>query len=405
MDKADTASLQELAKLFLKLGTISFGGPAVHIAMMEDEVVQQRQWLTREQFLDLVGATNLIPGPNSTEMAIHIGYLYAGWRGLLVAGVCFILPATLITAGLAWLYVTYGSIPQLAPLLAGIKPVAIAIIFNALWRLGKKAIKTYKLLLIAVAVAIAVLALHLSEVVALLAGGLLGMFWLQRDTKEGSLPPHLHTYLLMGTTFGTLLKAAAVSGATVVSSAIAPVSLWELGWFALKVGSVLFGGGYVLIAFLQAGLVQEYGWLTQQQLLDAIAIGQFTPGPVSSTLTFVGYVIAGFPGAVVATAGIFLPAFGFVVLLNPMIPRLRSSRWMSQFLDAVNVSALSLMAVVTLQLGAQTFLLPDSPYLNFGQLAIALIAAVLAIRFQVSAVWLVLGAALVSWGLFAIGLS
>ncbi len=400
----NAARLQELAQLFLKLGTISFGGPAAHIAMMEDEVVQRRQWLTREQFLDLVGATNLIPGPNSTEMAIHVGYLYAGWLGLFVAGVCFILPAALITAGLAWLYVTYGSVPQLAPLLAGIQPVAIAIIFNALWRLGQKAIKTSKLLVIAIAVAIAVLALHLSEIVALLAGGVLGMLWLQKDTKDGALPPHFHTYLLMGTTCGTLLKAA-VTGATVVSSAIAPVSLWELGWFSLKIGSVLFGGGYVLIAFLQGGLVQEYGWLTQQQLLDAIAIGQFTPGPVSSTLTFVGYVIAGFPGAVVATIGIFLPAFGFVALLNPMIPRLRSSRWMSQFLDAVNVSALALMAVVTLQLGAQTFLLPESPYLNFGQLAIALVAAVLAIRFKVNAVWLVLGAGLVSWGLFAIGLS
>lgn len=404
MNTAKAARLQELAQLFLKLGAISFGGPAAHIAMMEDEVVQRRQWLTREQFLDLVGATNLIPGPNSTEMAIHVGYLYAGWLGLFVAGVCFILPAALITAGLAWLYVTYGSVPQLAPLLAGIQPVAIAIIFNALWRLGQKAIKTSKLLVIAIAVAIAVLALHLSEIVALLAGGVLGMLWLQKDTKDGSLPPHFHTYLLMGTTCGTLLKAA-VAGATVVSSAIAPVSLWELGWFSLKIGSVLFGGGYVLIAFLQGGLVQEYGWLTQQQLLDAIAIGQFTPGPVSSTLTFVGYVIAGFPGAVVATIGIFLPAFGFVALLNPMIPRLRSSRWMSQFLDAVNVSALALMAVVTLQLGAQTFLLPESPYLNFGQLAIALVAAVLAIRFKVNAVWLVLGAGLVSWGLFAIGLS
>lgn len=400
----NAARLKELAQLFLKLGTISFGGPASHIAMMEDEVVQRRQWLTREQFLDLVGATNLIPGPNSTEMAIHVGYLYAGWLGLFVAGVCFILPAALITAGLAWLYVTYGSVPQLAPLLAGIQPVAIAIIFNALWRLGQKAIKTSKLLVIAMAVAIAVLALHLSEIVALLAGGVLGMLWLQKDTKDGSLPPHFHTYLLMGTTCGTLLKAA-VAGATAVSSAIAPVSLWELGWFSLKIGSVLFGGGYVLIAFLQGGLVQEYGWLTQQQLLDAIAIGQFTPGPVSSTLTFVGYVIAGFPGAVVATIGIFLPAFGFVALLNPMIPRLRSSRWMSQFLDAVNVSALALMAVVTLQLGAQTFLLPEFPYLNFGQLAIALVAAVLAIRFKVNAVWLVLGAGLVSWGLFAIGLS
>ena len=394
MNNSAPNRLGELAKLFFKLGVIGFGGPAAHIAMMEDEVVKRRLWLTSEHFLDLLGATNLIPGPNSTEMAIHVGYIYAGWLGLIVAGVCFILPAVLITAGFAWVYVAYGSLPQVAPLLYGIKPVVLAIILNALWRLGKKAVKTRKLLVIAVGVVALLLLLKLDEAIALLIGGLLGMVWL-RTTDGDKLPGDQANLLIASLTTGATLKATGAVGASVATTSAATVPLWQLGWFFLKIGSVLFGGGYVLVAFLQGGLVQEYGWLTQQQLLDAIAIGQFTPGPVLSTATFIGYIIAGVPGAIVSTVGIFLPSFVFVAMLNPLIPRLRASKWTRAFLDSVNVSSVALMAVVTLQLGAATLTVPEAPFVDFLAVAIAIVSAILAIRFSLNAAWLVLGAALI----------
>ena len=393
MNKSVPSRLAELAKLFFKLGVIGFGGPAAHISMMEDEVVKRRNWLTSEHFLDLVGATNLIPGPNSTEMAIHVGYIYAGWLGLIVAGICFILPAVLITAGFAWIYVLYGSVPQVMPLLYGIKPAVLAIIFNALWRLGKKAVKTRKLLIIALGVAALVLLLKLNETIALLMGGFLGMLWLLIPDKY-NLPEDKANLLVGSITIGATLKATAASVTTVSA---ANISLWQLGWFFLKVGSVLFGGGYVLIAFLQGELVDQLHWLTQQQLLDAIAIGQFTPGPVLSTSTFIGYIIAGVPGAIVATVGIFLPSFFFVAALNPLIPRLRASKWTRAFLDAVNVSALALMAVVTLQLGFATLIISKPPFVDFLAVAIALVSAVLAIRYNINAAWLVLGAAVIGW--------
>ncbi len=361
--------------------------------MMEDEVVKRRNWLTSEHFLDLVGATNLIPGPNSTEMAIHVGYIYAGWLGLIVAGICFILPAVLITAGFAWLYVIYGSVPQVMPLLYGIKPAVLAIIFNALWRLGKKAVKTRKLLIIALGVAALVLLLKLNETIALLIGGFLGMLWLLIPDKY-NLPEDKANILVGSITIGATLKATAASVTTVSA---ANISLWQLGWFFLKVGSVLFGGGYVLIAFLQGELVDQLHWLTQQQLLDAIAIGQFTPGPVLSTSTFIGYIIAGVPGAIVATVGIFLPSFFFVAALNPLIPRLRASKWTRAFLDAVNASAIALMAVVTLQLGFATLIISKPPFVDFLAVAIAIVSAVLALRYNINAAWLVLGAALIGW--------
>ncbi|MDP8965315.1 MAG: chromate efflux transporter [Cyanobacteriota bacterium] len=394
MNNSAPSRLGELAKLFFKLGVIGFGGPAAHIAMMEDEVVKRRRWLTSEHFLDVLGATNLIPDPNSTEMAIHVGYIYAGWLGLIVAGVCFILPAVLITAGFAWIYVAYGSLPQVAPLLYGIKPAVLAIILNALWRLGKKAVKTRKLLVIAVGVVALLLLLKLDEAIALLIGGLLGMVWLGTTDRE-NLPGDKANFLIASLTTGATLKATGAVGASVATASAATVPLWQLGWFFLKIGSVLFGGGYVLVAFLQGGLVQEYGWLTQQQLLDAIAIGQFTPGPVLSTATFIGYIIAGVPGAIISTVGIFLPSFVFVAMLNPLIPRLRTSKWTRAFLDSVNVSSVALMAVVTLQLGAATLTVPEAPFVDFLALAIAIVSAILAIRFSINAAWLVLGAALI----------
>lgn len=397
MNNTTLSRLNELAQLFFKLGVIGFGGPVAHIAMIEDEVVKRRQWLTREHFLDLIGATNLIPGPNSTEMAIHVGYIYAGWLGLIVAGICFISPAVLITGGFAWVYVAYGTLPQVAPILYGIKPVVLAVVINALWGLAKKAVKTRKLLVIALAVVVLLLVLKLNEVIALLIGGLLGMIWLRGGNKK-TPPAEQANFLIASLTTGATLKATVASAAVATAGIATNVPLWQLGWFFLKIGSVLFGGGFVLVAFLQGELVGEYGWLTQQQLLDAIAIGQFTPGPVLSTATFIGYVIAGIPGAIVSTLGIFLPSFVFTAALNPLVPRLRSSTWTSAFLDAVNVSAVALMLVVTLQLAAATLTLPKAPFLDFLAVAIAIISAVLAIRFRINAAWLVLGGAVIGWG-------
>ncbi len=403
MNNSASGHLGTLAKLFLKLGVIGFGGPAAHIAMMEDEVVKRRQWLTREHFLDLLGATNLIPGPNSTEMAIHVGYIYGGWLGLIVSGACFIVPSVLITAAFAWFYVAYGTLPQVAPLLYGIKPAVLAIVLDALWRLGKKAVKTRKLLIIALGVVALTLFLRLDEVIALLIGGLVGMVWLRTGDKD-DLPEDKANLLIASLTTGTALKATASVGASVAAvSTSATIPLWQLGGFFLKIGSVLFGSGYLLVAYLQGGLVQEYGWLTQQQLLDAIAVGQFTPGPVLSTATFIGYIIAGIPGAIVATVGIFFPSFVFVAALNPLIPRLRASKWTSAFIDSVNVSAVALMAVVTFQLGTATLTVPEAPFVDFLAGAIAIVSAVLAIRFNISAAWLVLGAALIGWGASLLG--
>ncbi|MTJ48541.1 chromate efflux transporter [Dolichospermum sp. UHCC 0259] len=395
MNNLSLNRLTEVAQLFLKLGIIGFGGPVAHIAMIEDEVVKRRQWVTQEHFLDLLGATNLIPGPNSTEMAIHIGYIYAGWLGLIVAGICFISPAVLITGLLAWIYVHYGTLPQVAPLLYGIKPVVLVIIINAIWGLGKKAIKTRKLLIIAVIVGLITGIAKVNEVIALFLGGILGMIWL-RSSNQNNL-------MIIGLTTGTFLQTTTTIN-TAINNHLA-VPLWQLGLFFLKVGSMLFGGGYLLIAFLQGGLVEEYGWLTQQQLLDAIAIGQFTPGPVLSTATFIGYVIAGFPGAIVATLGIFIPSFLLVAALNPFINTIRNSAWTKPFLDAVNVSAVALMVITTIQLGIATLILPKTYYVDFFSLGISLTSAVLVIRYRINAAYLILGGAMISWGAVIFGYS
>lgn len=362
--------LPTLARLFFKLGVIGFGGPAAHIAMLEDEVVARRGWMTRETFLDLVGATNLIPGPNSTEMTMHVGYMRAGWRGLIVAGMCFILPAAVSVGLLAWLYVQYGTRPEALPYLTGIHAAVLAVILGALWRLGRSAVKSVFLGLLGAGV-LAALAAGLGPLVALLAGGVLGMILLA-TRRTSTLPFHLWPVVPVA-----LLQGVAVPG----------VSLWKLGLFFLKVGAVLYGSGYVLIAFLENGLVHDYGWLTQQQLLDAVAFGQFTPGPVLTTATFIGYLVAGVPGAVVATVAIFAPSFLFVALLNPVIPRLRQSRWAGAFLDAVNVSAVALMTFVTFQLGRATLTDPV-PWLIFA------LAAVAVLRFRVNAAYIVLAGAL-----------
>ena len=372
---SDTRRLGELFRLFAKLGFVAFGGPAAHIAMLEDEVVSRRGWMGRQHFLDLVGATNLIPGPNSTEMVMHVGYERAGWKGLCVAGASFILPAVLLTGLAAWAYVTWGSLPAVEPFLVGIKPAVLVLIVAALWKLGRKAITGWELGMLAAGVAVAAL-IGVSEILALLGGGLLGMLILHRRAERSTTAERWLPLLLQSTG-----PAAAAAGTT------ATVSLWKLGWFFLKVGSVLYGSGYVLIAFLEGGLVQEHGWLTQAQLLDAVAIGQFTPGPILSTSTFIGYVIEGVPGAVVATVGIFLPAFLFVGILNPLIPRLRSSAWMSAFLDAVNAAAVALMLAVSVDIGVQVLLSAET-------IVVCAVAAVAVFRFRLGSVWVIIGGAL-----------
>ncbi len=396
---SDPSRLGELARVFLKLGVVAFGGPAVHIAMMEDEFVDRRGWIERQHFLDLVGATNLIPGPNSTEMTMHVGYERAGGPGLAVAGSCFILPAVLITGVLAWAYVRFGSLPAVSPFLYGIKPAVIAVILGAVWRLGKQAVRGWRLAVVGLATGAAVLG-GVGEVSALLAGGVVGALWLRwsgrgLSTTARSWIPLV--FLKRGEVAGGLIATGgtAVTAAGAAAVGATGVSLWKLFLFFLKVGAVLYGSGYVLVAFLEGGLVHGYGWLTDGELLDAIAIGQMTPGPVLSTSTFIGYLVQGVPGALLATVGIFLPSFLFVLVLNPLIPRMRESVWLSAFLDAVNVAAVALMAAVTIELGRSTLV-------AWPAWVIALVSAVLALRFRVNAAWLVVGGALLGWALPAL---
>ncbi len=375
--------LGELSGFFLKLGFIAFGGPAAHIALMEAEVVRRRGWLSREQFLDLLGAANLIPGPSSTEMAIYIGLVRAGWRGLIVAGTCFILPAALIVLALAMAYVRYGALPQVVWLLYGVKPVIIAIVAQALWSLGSKAVKGP----LTAAVGIAVMAgsfLGGNVVLLLFVAGLFVMAVsnLQRVSAGGVVGGAVAVPILFGTT--------PASAALTAAGPSLPVSLWSLTLFFLKVGSILFGSGYVLLAFLRADLVQHWGWLSDRQLINAIAVGQFTPGPVFTTATFIGYVVAGYPGAILATLGIFLPSFLLVAASYPVIPRLRRSSWAAGFLDGVNVASLGLMAAVSWQLGRAA--LVDGVTVVLG-----LVAALAVFTLRMNSAWLVLGGGAVGW--------
>jgi chromate transporter len=361
-----------LAAVFLKLGLVGFGGPAAHVAMMEDEVVRRRAWLGRERFLDLLGATNLIPGPNSTEMAIHLGYLRAGWPGLVVAGTCFIAPAFAIVFGCAWAYVRFGTLPAAAGLLYGVKPVIIAVVVQALWGLGRAASRTRAIATVGLA-SIAAVAAGVHELVVLFGAGAV-LAGARRARDAGA----------RGTVHGLLAPLPVAAAGT--TAAAVPFGLLPLSLFFLKVGSILFGSGYVLLAFLHADLVERWGWLTEAQLLDAVAVGQVTPGPVFTTATFIGYVLAGAPGAALSTVGIFLPAFVFVALSGPLVPRIRRSPVAGAFLDGVNVASVALMAVVTARLARVAIV--DVP-----TLLLALAGTVLLIRFRVGSPWLVLGAA------------
>ncbi len=369
------ARLREVALVFLRLGLTGFGGPAAHIGMMEELVVRRRGWVTHEEFLDLLAAVNLIPGPNSTEMAIHLGHRRAGWPGLVMGGVCFVLPAFLIVLGLAWLYVRFGQLPRTAGLLYGVKPVLIVIIAQALWHLAGKALKNGWLAGIAAAAVVGDL-IGLNEMAVLALAGCLGIA--ASDFRRRAVK--------VGAGLLALTSAPAVPISVGVVAAAAPFTLAGLGLFFLKVGAVLFGSGYVLIAFLQADLVERWHWLTQTQLLDAVAVGQVTPGPLFTTATFIGYVLGGVPGAVVGTLGIFLPSFVFVALSGPLIPKLRRWPAAAAFLDGVVAASLALMAVVTWQLG-RVALVDGVTWLLAGAAAVALL------RYQVNSMWLVLGAA------------
>ena len=374
-----TVSLTDLAKLFLRLGLTAFGGPAAHIAMMRHEVVERRQWLTDKDFLDLLAATNLIPGPNSTEMAIHLGYKHGGKAGLIVAGTCFILPASLIVAAIAWAYVQYGDTPQLDWLMYGIGPVVIAIIAQALVKLGRSAITQIPHALLGTAVLVLALS-GTNELLLLMIGAVIGL--LMTTGRWVGMTAIL-------TSLVTATQAIYLSAQTVTAEAV-PFTLTRLTLFFAKVGSILFGSGYVLVAFLRADLTERWGWLTDQQLIDAVTIGQITPGPVFTTATFIGYLLGGWSGAVLATLAIFIPGFIFVALSQPLIPKLRNSRPLSGVLDGIVVASFGLMAAVTWQL-AQTL------FIDIHTAIIGLVTLVILMTWKPNSTWLILAGATVGW--------
>lgn len=375
MESPQLQKLKEVALLFLKLGFTSFGGPAAHTAMMHSEIVQRRKWLTDQEFLDFIGATNLIPGPNSTEMAIHVGFLQAGWLGLIIAGLCFITPAMLIVLALAWVYVRFGSTPQAQWLLYGIKPVVIAIIVQAIWSLGKKAAKTLPLAVAGLVILALYFFFHVNEILLLFSGGLVIMLFtnLQRLRSES----------LKGIFIPPLFEINSITIDTVLS---VPYNLTVLFLTFLKIGAILYGSGYVLFAFLHADFVTRLGWLTDQQLIDAIAVGQVTPGPLFTSATFIGYILGGVPGGLLATLGIFLPSFVFVAISNPLIPKMRSSVWVGSFLDGINIASLSLMTAVTFQLGQASLI--DLPTILMSVITLGLL-----LRFKLNSTWLIAGGA------------
>ena len=397
-----TAPLRELAALFLRLGVTAFGGPAAHIAMMRDEVVDRRGWLSDKEFLDLVAATNLIPGPNSTELAIHLGYRRGGLAGLALAGVCFILPAALVVGCIAWAYARYGTTPQVGWLMYGIGPVVIAIVAQALVKLGQAALSRWAYAPLGAAALVAALA-GVNELAVLAAGGGLGLALAMRPSGPGrsaavlawltALPAAL-AHLLRGAAAAAsqagATAGAAAGGLAAATVAAVPFTLSGLTLFFLKVGSVLFGSGYVLLAFLRADLVERWGWLTDQQLIDAITVGQVTPGPVFTTATFIGYLLGGWAGATLATAAIFAPGFFFVAVTQPLIPRLRASRPLGGCLDGVVAASLGLMAAVTWQLARAAVVdLPTA--------LIVIAAAVALFRWRPNSTWLILGGAAAGW--------
>lgn len=371
----------EVLAYFFRLGCIAFGGPAAHVALMRRELVVQRAWLTDQQFVDMLGAANLIPGPNSTEMTMHIGYHRARWGGLWLGGAGFILPAVVIVLAFAWAYVRYGDTPAGEGILGGVGPVVLAIIIQAIWGLRRAALKSPVTIAVAAGVLAAVL-LGLNEIVALFAGAGAVLLW-----ELGCKARHWR--------WVALPLASPVPLLAQTSDVSAPTAGGIFLVF-LKVGAVLYGSGYVLVSFLQSELVDSRGWLTKQELLDAISVGQFTPGPLFSSATFAGYVMGGWDGALAATAGIFLPSFLFVMVTAPFVTRLRQMWWTAAFLDGANAAALALMALATISLGRESL---DNPF----SLVLFAVAAVVLVRWSPNSAWLVLvgaglGVARELWG-------
>ncbi len=366
----ERTNLGEVAFVFLKLGVTAFGGPAAHVAMMENELVRRRRWLSHERLLDLLGAATILPGPSSSELAVFIGFERAGWLGLVVAGLGFVVPAALIVAAIAWAYVRFGSLPQFGGVLYGVKPVVIAIVVDALRGLAPKAIKSKALGALA-ALACVASALSVEPLLVLLGAGAIALLATRRETK-----PDARTAFML----------PVVGGVAATASAVVPFSLLALFLVFVKIGATVFGSGYVLLAFLRRDLVDRLHWLTESQLLDAVAIGQVTPGPVFTSATFIGYVVGGPAGAFLATVGIFLPGFLLVAATRPLVARIRGSRVAGAFLDGVNVAALALMAVVSVQLARTALVDPMT-------VALAVASALLLVRFKVNTTWLVLGGA------------
>ncbi|MGS4344033.1 chromate efflux transporter [Myroides odoratus] len=374
--KQGEVSLKEIIKVFTKLGIIGFGGPAAHIAMMREEVVVKRKWMDEQHFLDLLGATNLIPGPNSTEMAIHIGYDKAGWKGLIIAGLCFILPAVFLTGVLAYFYKNYGELPQVQPFIYGIKPAIIAIILGAVFPLAKKSIKSLFLAFIGLIVLVASL-FGTNEIILMFGAGFLAyiVFYIN-TTKRSTLQSFLPLPFLL----------------TIQNTLFTNTNM-QLFWIFLKIGAILYGSGYVLFAFLDTELVQK-GLLTKEQLIDSIAVGQFTPGPVFSSVTFIGFQINGLSGAILSTVAIFLPSFILVALLNPLMKKLRNSKGVSVFLDAVNVASVALIVAVCITMTRDVLL-------NWQTLVITLLSGILVFKFKkVNSAFIVLVGALLGYLLF-----
>ncbi|MEC4094752.1 chromate efflux transporter [Myroides odoratimimus] len=374
--KQGEVGLKEIIQVFIKLGIIGFGGPAAHIAMMREEVVVKRKWMDEQHFLDLLGATNLIPGPNSTEMAIHIGYDKAGWKGLIIAGLCFILPAVFLTGVLAYFYKNYGELPQVQPFIYGIKPAIIAIILGAVFPLAKKSIKSLFLAFIGLIVLVASL-FGTNEIILMFGAGFLAyvVFYIN-TTKRSTLQSFLPLPFLLS-----------------IQNTLFTNTNMQLFWIFLKIGAILYGSGYVLFVFLDTELVQT-GLLTKEQLIDSIAVGQFTPGPVFSSVTFIGFQINGLSGAILSTVAIFLPSFILVALLNPLMKKLRNSKGLSVFLDAVNVASVSLIVAVCITMTRDVLL-------NWQTLVITLLSGILVFKFKkVNSAFIVLAGALLGYILF-----
>jgi chromate transporter len=378
MDRLSRSSLGELATVFLKLGTIGFGGPAAHIAMLEAEIVTRRRWISQTQFLDLVGVTNLIPGPSSTELAIYIGYLRAGWWGLIIAGVCFIVPAMAIVWGLAIGYDRVQDLPQAVAIFASVKPVVVVLTIQAMWKLGKSAIKNVPTAVAGIAAIGLFGVLGVNTLIVLLLAGI-GVMLIQNWQELRRILPAI--WLPTNIDINSQILA--------ILPALTSQPSWvDVFTIFFKIGGTIYGGGYVLLAFLQPELVDRTHWLTSQQLLDAIAIGQVTPGPLFTTATFIGYLLAGHLGAIAATLGIFLPSFIFVALVTPWVPQLRRSIWFGSWLDGVNVGAWGAIAVVAYRLGVDTLV-------NWQSVAIAIISSLLLWRWKINVIWLMLGSAMV----------